>query len=81
MDRSIPLECAGLSRGVAAGRGFRARLFSPDGRFLATSSVDGTVRIHIVPVEDLIDMARDRAVRTLTDEECRRYLHVELCPV
>jgi WD40 repeat protein len=54
--------------------------FSPDGRFLATGSADGTVRLHLLPIDELRHLARERVTRTLTDEECRQYLHVEKCP-
>jgi WD40 repeat protein/serine/threonine protein kinase len=55
--------------------------FSPDGRFLATVSADGTVALHLLRIDELRDLARERVTRTLTDEECRQYLHVEGCPV
>jgi len=54
--------------------------FSPDGRFLATVSGDGTVALHLLPIDELRDLARERVTRTLTDEECRQYLHVGKCP-
>jgi WD40 repeat protein/class 3 adenylate cyclase len=54
--------------------------FSPDGRFLATASADGTVSLHLLPIDDLRDLARERVTRSLTDEECRQYLHVGKCP-
>jgi WD40 repeat protein len=53
--------------------------FSPDGRFLAASG-DGRVALLILPIDELRKLARDRVTRTLTDEECRQYLHVEKCP-
>lgn len=55
--------------------------FSPDGRFLAASSGDGTVRIFLLPVDDLISLARKRVTRTLTQAECQQYLHVDTCPL
>ncbi len=54
--------------------------FSPDGRFLASVSGDGTVALDLLPIDELRDLGRDRVTRTLTDEECRRYLHVTSCP-
>jgi WD40 repeat protein len=54
--------------------------FSPDGRFLATASADGTVSLHLLPIDELRELARERVTRTLTDEECRQYLHVGKCP-
>lgn len=54
--------------------------FSSDGRFLATSANDGAVRVYVVPVDDLVDLALQRVTRSLTGAECRQYLHVEGCP-
>jgi DNA-binding SARP family transcriptional activator/WD40 repeat protein len=53
--------------------------FSPDGRRLAAVSSDGTVLLHLVRLEDQIELARDRLARGFTDEECRRYLHAQTC--
>jgi WD40 repeat protein len=54
--------------------------FSPDGLLLATGSADGTVGLHLLPIDELRHFARERVTRTLTDEECRQYLHVGRCP-
>jgi len=54
--------------------------FSPDGTLLATCSADGTARLYVLPIEALMALARSRLTRSLTAEECRRYLHVETCP-
>lgn len=54
--------------------------FSPDGRFLATASADGTTVVHLLDVDELVDLARARVTRSLTADECRQYLHVARCP-
>jgi hypothetical protein len=38
-------------------------------------------RIYTLQLEDLIRLARSRLTRSLTVEECRKYLHMEECPV
>ena len=54
--------------------------FSPDGSQLAVASRDGTDRIYLLKIEDLIALAKSRLTRTLTLEECQQYLHGETCP-
>lgn len=53
--------------------------FSPDGRLLATASPDGTVALHLLPIDELVDLARERLTRGPTEEECARYL-LAPCP-
>jgi WD40 repeat protein len=57
----------------------REVVFSPDGKFLAATSSSGLVPIFVLPLEDLLDLAQSRVTRTLTNEECRQYLH-RSCP-
>ena len=54
--------------------------FSPDGNRLATAGADGTVRIYTLQLNDLVDLARSRVTRSLTQEECRIFLHMDSCP-
>jgi WD40 repeat protein len=54
--------------------------FSPDGKRLYTASVDGTSRVHLLDLDELIALAQERVTRSLTDEECFHYLHVDTCP-
>jgi WD40 repeat protein/DNA-binding SARP family transcriptional activator len=53
--------------------------FSPDGRLLATTGEDGRVAVHLLPVDELVDLARERTTRRLTDAECRQHLRQERC--
>jgi WD40 repeat protein len=54
--------------------------FSPDGSQLAVASRDGTARIYRLKIEDLMVFAKQRVTRSLTNEECQQYLHVDTCP-
>ena len=54
--------------------------FSPDGKFLVLAGGDGAARVFVLSIEDLIDLANSRLTRTLTPEECQKYLHQDSCP-
>ena len=53
---------------------------SPDGRRLATGGEDGISRVYLLSIEELITLAHARLTRSLTIEECQKYLHVQVCP-
>ena len=42
--------------------------------------LDG-VRVYALQMEDLVALAKSRLTRSLTTEECQKYLHVEQCPL
>jgi WD40 repeat protein len=52
--------------------------FSPDGSQLVSVS-PGQARIWALDLDDLVEIAESRLTRTLTDVECRQYLHVDRC--
>jgi len=59
--------------------------FSPDGKILLasvayTGTTDLDTRIFLLDPDDLVALAKTRVTRTLTTEECLKYLHVEQCP-
>jgi serine/threonine protein kinase/WD40 repeat protein len=52
--------------------------FSADGSLFA--SLDGTtVRVWALDIDDLLQIARQSVTRSLTDDECRQYLHQTSC--
>lgn len=57
-------------------------LFSPSegGGHLLVSSVNGVVRPFLLRLDDLITLAQSRVTRSLTAEECKKYLHLTKCP-
>jgi WD40 repeat protein len=54
--------------------------FSPDGTKIASSDADGSVRVWALDLDDLIGIAHTKLTRSLTEEECRQYLHLDRCP-
>ena len=54
--------------------------FSPDGTRLVASAADGTRRVFVLPIDELLKLAKSRVTRGFTDQECRQYLHLERCP-
>ncbi len=58
----------------------RTLAFSPDGSRLASIGGDGKLRVWAININDLIRIAEQELTRSLTDAECRQYLHVAPCP-
>jgi basic membrane protein A len=48
------------------------------GTRLVTAASDGTMRFYLTRIEDLLGLARARVTRSLTTEECQKYLHLDL---
>ncbi|HLA92388.1 MAG TPA: hypothetical protein VJO36_02485 [Actinomycetota bacterium] len=40
----------------------------------------GEIRVWAVDIDDLLEIARRNVTRSLSEEECRQYLHLESCP-
>src|SRR5579859_6902714 len=59
--------------------GMNAVAFSPDGRRLFVRT-DAAVRVYVLPLDDLVALAKSRVTRSLTPDECQQYLHVSSCP-
>ena len=54
--------------------------FRPDGSMLVSGDGYAMMRVWALDIDDLLEIARQNITRSLTDEECRQYLHVESCP-
>jgi DNA-binding SARP family transcriptional activator/WD40 repeat protein len=57
-----------------------AAQFTWDGTQLAYEDADGVIRFTPIDNHEVIARARAALTRTLTDDECRQYLHTASCP-
>jgi hypothetical protein len=57
-----------------------AAQFTSDGTQLAYEDADGVIRFTPLDNDEVIARARAALTRTLTDDECRQYLHTASCP-
>jgi hypothetical protein len=55
-------------------------VFSQDGTKLASASACDGLRVWALDVEDLLQIAEQNVTRSLTEQECRQYLHTDQCP-
>jgi WD40 repeat protein len=69
-DATVGAELMTLARSGYSVTGFS---LSADGRRLAVAS--DAIRIHLLRIEDLVEVAQRRAARALSGEERARYLH------
>jgi WD40 repeat protein/transcriptional regulator with XRE-family HTH domain len=54
--------------------------FSPDGSRLASTGRNLIARVYSLKLEDLIAIAQSQVTRSLTAEECQKFLHTDVCP-
>ena len=54
--------------------------FLDDRHLLVTGENGPDAYVMTVDVDELLEIARGRVTRELTDEECQTYLHVDACP-
>ena len=54
--------------------------WAPDGKRLASAGADGITQVYAIDRIELLRLVRARISRSLTLEECQRYLNSESCP-
>ena len=58
--------------------------FTPDGTRVIMATYEDVggeiVRTYLLRLEDIVALAKSRVTRSLTTEECQKYLHMEACP-
>ena len=55
-------------------------VFSQDGARIAVFYSDGRILVHAITSNEVLEIAKGRVTRSLTDAECRTYLHLPVCP-
>jgi WD40 repeat protein len=76
-DASTGKELHSLQGSPAQVRGAH---FNADATHLITTAMDGVIREYTLQVQELVELAKSRLIRTWTQDECRKFLHVEECP-
>jgi WD40 repeat protein/transcriptional regulator with XRE-family HTH domain len=83
-DGTVKLWDAASGRELLTLTGHTGRIFdaaiSSDGKRLATAGQDGISRVYLLGIGDLVSLAKSRLTRSVTTEECQKYLHLEQCP-
>jgi WD40 repeat protein len=54
--------------------------FSPDGSRLVSTGRNPIARVYSLNIEELIAIAQAQVTRSLTLEECQKFLHINVCP-
>ena len=67
-------ESLGQFGGALEGRAIHGGDFHPTLPRIVVTTPPGLVRIHTLDVDELIDIARSRITRHMTEEECQQYL-------
>jgi len=83
IDRLVKLWSVDMGRELLTFPGHTdgviAVAFSPNGNYLLSASGDRTARRYVLDIAELMALARARLSRSLTPEECEKYLHRTAC--
>jgi WD40 repeat protein len=63
------------------GAGVTGVAFNPSNGGTSIAVASGTTRLFLLNIEDLLALAYSRVTRSFVPAECRKYLHVEQCPI
>ena len=55
--------------------------FSPNGTYLAVTTDNSPVRLYVMDIDLLLKLAADQMTRQLTHAECKRFFHLDACPI
>ena len=55
-------------------------IFTADGKRVITTSDDGAIRVYTLDVNELVQLAKARLIRTWRADECQKFLQLDACP-
>ncbi|MGD0228098.1 MAG: hypothetical protein ABSF71_37825 [Terriglobia bacterium] len=61
-------------------RSVQSVAWGPDGKRLASASLDAAVQVYAMDVRDLMALARQRVTAHPSEERCKNYLNADKCP-
>ncbi|HSM43625.1 MAG TPA: WD40 repeat domain-containing protein, partial [Acidimicrobiia bacterium] len=76
----IDIESQSIVHEIDLGDDFAKAAAFVDDDHIAIGTQKGLVAVLTTDSEELAEIARSRLTRTLTDQECQTYLHLESCP-
>lgn len=76
----IDIESQSIVHEIDLGDDFAKATAFVDDDHIAIGTQKGLVAVLTTDSEELAEIARSRITRTLTDQECQTYLHLESCP-
>jgi WD40 repeat protein/class 3 adenylate cyclase/energy-coupling factor transporter ATP-binding protein EcfA2 len=69
-----------LLQAISMGEDYGKAVAFTDDRHVVVGTLNGLVAGLTFDVDELVEIGRSRVTRTLTDQECRTYLHLDTCP-
>jgi WD40 repeat protein len=69
-----------LLQAVSMGEDYGKAVAFTDDRHVLVGTLNGLVAGLTFDIDELVEIGRSRVTRTLTDQECRTYLHLDTCP-
>ena len=69
-----------LLQAISMGEDYGKAVAFTDDRHVVVGTLNGLVAGLTFDIDELVRIGRSRVTRTLTDQECRTYLHLDTCP-
>jgi WD40 repeat protein/class 3 adenylate cyclase len=69
-----------LLQAISMGEDYGKAIAFTDDRHVVVGTLNGLVAGLTFDIDELVRIGRSRVTRSLTDQECRTYLHLDTCP-